>query len=574
MLKKYMNKKLYFVIEVFLILYWTNFLNQTSAHYIIYLVCSGLAFCSLGIRIGGRLRQIYQVKTLVLASVFTLLIMLGNYDIFQMFGGVAKLLRAGMLFCSSLIVFYNIFEMTYDFFLKCENRTSVHVSKKSKYCFFFIPFTVFTLIDFIYLFVAVYPGVLSADSINQLNQIESGLYSNHHPFWHTMLIKLFYRLGMVLFNDVNAAVATYFVFQIILMTLIFSYVTLTVYEITASKICTVPVILFYSLMPYYWNYSCTMWKDVIFGIVVTAFVVSVYRSRRKIGSELLNYVLVFLSSVGFCLFRSNGVFAYVITLIIYGFVFWKKQKRLLIISIIAFVLALVMKGPVLNVLGVSQPDLVEALSIPEQQVARVIYYDKYIDDIDLERLNRVVDVEAVKEKYEPYISDPVKSLIRKSSGNEVLLNHKLEYLSLWARLGLRYPTTYIAAWIEQTKGYWNAGYDYYYSNMGIRENELGIFRAAKSEKLFEFTASIIFTIQHNSFLCLLVSIGFCYWLYLILFWFNIVSKRDGWIETVPFIAIIISLCVATPVFAEFRYSYAIYAAVPFVIFSGLYSHEA
>ena len=478
-----------------------------------------------------------------------------------------------MLFCSGLIVFCNIFDVAYDFFLKFENKESVQVSKKSKLCFFFISFTIFALIDLIYLFVAVYPGALNTDTIIQMRQIESGVYTNYHPFYHTMLIRIFYRLGMSLFHDVNAAVATYFVFQIILMSLILAYATLTVYEITTSKTCAVPVILFYALMPYYWNYSCTMWKDTVFGIAVTAFAVSVYRSRKKIGNELLNYFMVFLSAVGFCLFRSNGIYAYVITLIAFGFVFWKRQKRLLIILPIALVLSLIMKGPVLSILGVSQPDLVEALSVPEQQIARVIYYDKDIDDIDLERLSRVVDVEAVKEKYKPYISDPVKDLIRESSGNEVLVDHKLEYLSLWARLGLRYPTTYIAAWVEQTKGYWNAGYDYYYSYMGIKENELGIFRAAKSEQLFEFTARIITAIQHNSLLCILVSIGFCFWLYLILFWFNITSKRDGWIETVPFIAIIISLCIATPVFAEFRYSYALYAAIPFVIFSGLYSRE-
>lgn len=571
--KKYVDKRLCFVIEVFLILYWTNFLSQTSAHYIIYLLCSGLAFCSLGTRINGKTQQICQSKILILACVLTLPIILGNYDIFQMSGegrGL-KLFRAGTLFCSSLIVFYNIFWVAYDFFLKFEYKVYAQVSKKGKICFFFIPFIVFALIDFIYLFFAVYPGVLTPDSFNQLRQIESGIYSNHHPFYHTMLIKFFYGLGMNLFHDANAAVATYFVFQIILMSLALAYVTLTVYEITASKKCAVPVILYYALMPYFWNYSCTMWKDVIFGIAVAVFVVSLYRCRKKIGNEFLNDGLFFLSAVVFCLFRSNGIFVYTIVLLGFAFLLRKEQKKLWIISIVALVWALIMKGPVLNILGVSQPDLVEALSIPEQQIARVIYNEKYIDDIDLERLNKVVDVAAVKENYKPYISDPIKSLIRKSSGNEILVDHKLEYLSLWVRLGIRYPMTYVAAWIEQTKGYWNAGYDYMFCVAGITQNELGIFRVTRSELFYKFTTRIITVIQHNSVLCILVSIGLCFWLYLIMFWFNIASKRDGWIEMVPFIAIVISLCIATPVFAEFRYSYALYAAIPFVIFSSMLS---
>ena len=93
------------------------------------------------------------------------------------------------------------------------------------------------------------------------------------------------------------------------------------------------------------------------------------------------------------------------------------------------------------------------------------------------------------------------------------------------------------------------------------ENKESVQVSKKSKLCFFFISFTVFAL-----------IDLIY-LYLILFWFNITSKRDGWIETVPFIAIIISLCIATPVFAEFRYSYALYAAIPFVIFSGLYSRE-
>ena len=56
-----------------------------------------------------------------------------------------------------------------------------------------------------------------------------------------------------------------------------------------------------------------------------------------------------------------------------------------------------------------------------------------------------------------------------------------------------------------------------------------------------------------------------------MFWFNIADKRDGWIEIIPFITIIISLCIATPVFNEFRYSFGLYVSIPFVIVSGFFS---
>lgn len=447
------------------------------------------------------------------------------------------------------------------------------ISLKGKIAFFLVPFFIFTAIDLIYLFGAIYPGVITQDSISQLTQIHNGVYTNHHPFYQTMLVKFFTGIGMKLFHDINAAVATYLVFQILLMASTFSYVVTTVYQISKSKLAAVCVILFYALMPYHWNYSCTMWKDVIWGIICTVFTVSLYRARRRIGKDILNYTGVFVSAVGICLFRSNGVFAYFITLVGLIIVFRNRERKLLQVVVAAFVIALVMKGPVLNALHVESPDAIEALSIPAQQIARVIYNGQEIDAADLELLEKIVDVNAVREKYKMYISDPVKTLVREAAGNEVILANKAEYLGLWARLGLRYPGTYIAAWVEQTKGYWNAGYDYWFCSTHVVDNKLGISRSVKSEKLFQFTKNIIDDFRVNTFLCAFVSIGFCFWIYLVLFWVNITSKRDGWIETILFIAIIISLCVATPVFSEFRYSYALYSSIPFVIFSGFLSNN-
>lgn len=145
----------------------------------------------------------------------------------------------------------------------------------------------------------------------------------------------------------------------------------------------------------------------------------------------------------------------------------------------------------------------------------------------MELLKKIIDVDAVKESYKPYLSDPIKALVRQASGNEVLLNNKMKYFLLWARLGWKYPGTYIAAWVEQTKRYWNAGYDYWYASTDFVDDSLGIVHTAKSENLFEFTEKCLNIFRINTFLCSFVSIGFCFWLYLVLYWFNIFGRRDG-----------------------------------------------
>lgn len=64
------------------------------------------------------------------------------------------------------------------------------VNKMPSLLVFFIPFAVITVFNIIMLFACKFPGSLTTDSILQINQFMSGGYTNHHPFYHTIVIKL------------------------------------------------------------------------------------------------------------------------------------------------------------------------------------------------------------------------------------------------------------------------------------------------------------------------------------------------------------------------------------------------
>ena len=42
-------------------------------------------------------------------------------------------------------------------------------------------------------------------------------------------------------------------------------------------------------------------------------------------------------------------------------------------------------------------------------------------------------------------------------------------------------------------------------------------------------------------------------------------NKEAFFITIPFLAVIMSLLVATPVYSEFRYAYAIFCGIPFVV---------
>lgn len=63
-----------------------------------------------------------------------------------------------------------------------------------------------------------YPGIMTPDSINQLEQILGVIpWSNHHPWVHTLLFGLFYQIGYALTKNMVIAVSVYTFFQMCLL---------------------------------------------------------------------------------------------------------------------------------------------------------------------------------------------------------------------------------------------------------------------------------------------------------------------------------------------------------------------
>ena len=136
-------------------------------------------------------------------------------------------------------------------------------------------------------------------------------------------------------------------------------------------------------------------------------------------------------------------------------------------------MVVIVKYPVMNALHVMQPDLIESLSIPTQQIAAVLCNDRELSEEQRELIENVIDTTYIKELYNPTFADNMKELVR-AGNQEYLAAHKGEYLKLWAQLGLAYPGDYMKAYINQTYGYWYPDSFYLVAEgEGISATELG-----------------------------------------------------------------------------------------------------
>ncbi|MBR3228520.1 MAG: hypothetical protein IKF68_08275 [Erysipelotrichaceae bacterium] len=415
-----------------------------------------------------------------------------------------------------------------------------------------------------------YPSNISPDTIDQINQILSGVYRNHHPFAHTMWLKLLMSFS----DEINLRVGIAALLQLIINSAVFSLVIRKVYVKTKKLFYGILTFLFYSVLSFHAFYSITLIKDVTHATIACLLLMSLIDYFDSEGKKkTVALVLTAVFSLCFCLFRSNGYYAFVITIIFaFVYMFMKKDYKLIISMVLVFILATVIKGPVYTSMGISKASSVESLSVPVQQIALTVKNGKELTKEERQLLNKVVDVSKLNEAYDVFLSDPVKNLYNERGNLRYLSDNKMAYLKMWIDIGMRNPLEYIQAWVNQCSGYFSP---HYYSTSifwSVWENSFGV----KANRLLipKEVSSVLHDLayyQHE-----IPLLGWLHypsvttWILIVLFFYGL-RNRD--METVivisPLAGIFLTLLISCPFNLCFRYYYAAVAVLPLVCLKAL-----
>lgn len=536
---------------------WICLLRATDSYFSIYLIMGvGSVLSVLNVRDEVEYQTEKRKSALVFGILFSITVTLSNY---------IGLAYSMILFVSGIVVGWEIYCLLNRAVSWIrEKNLNRAMGKMTAQKFALIVFTASLVVNTLYLVLVAYPGNLSPDSFSQINQIMTGSYTNHHPYWHTMLIKAVMSLTGCFTQDISMQIAGYCFFQIIGIALIMSFAAHTVFEITESTYISASIFILYILLPYNITYSCTVWKDVPFSMCILLF--SICLLRRSLGIQARSeWLLVVLSLVGIGVLRNNGTIVLVLSVIGTLICLKRLGRSMLFCQIAVLLLSVVLKGPVLSALDVKQGSFVESLSVPIQQIARVVSEDKELSEEQEEMLKKIVDLQSVKKEYLPYISDPIKSLVGNNENFSYFLDHKREYLKLWIDIGLKYPDIYLNAWIQQTKGYWNNGYHYWYLSNGIYGGDLPSYGIEKSDRFPVLSTIFNYYIWLFDYppLNLFRSIGVQVWLTMFV-GIKLISERKAecLMTILPAAAVWLTLLIATPVFCEFRYIYCLFLCLP------------
>lgn len=585
------NKKrwadLILVIQAFVTIWSFECLGMFGASNIIWLIL--LAAIILLYRFSSGYTAGLNTKTaLVTAAVFS-----GLYSFYNMIGITKQydnlLFKAIVLFVvftGIFILFYHGLRIVYkwylsgqalDFFKASDTPLSKGIISRV-FLVSFILCMLFWLLGYLYEF----PGIITPDSINQIEQVLSLTpLSNHHPLAHTFLIGLCLRPVYAITGDLNTAIGFYTFVQMVLMALIVSYSVNTLKLIGLKLRWAYLSLAFYTLIPFQWVYMVTVWKDVLFAGFIMLFVATFIRvllpGFEKI--KISDLILHFIACVGTALFRSNGLYAFFLMipfLCIWGFKAFKYRKRMIYTWGLSLAVILIIRFPVMGALGVIQADFVESLSIPIQLFCRVLVEDKDLGMEDTMMVDKVIDTTYIHELYAPDFADNMKELFR-AGDTDYLEEHIFEYAALWIRTGFKYPGLYIDEYKNMTYGYWypdNPSGEGSYTvadNDGVCNNALGIERkwlmggalARLWLKIREIGTKLGTMLPVYS---VLFCMGAAFFIECISIGIVLSRKHKG--KILPLLLPLFAVCtvlIATPVAADFRYTYFLTMLLPTII---------
>lgn len=525
------------------------------------------------------LRKVVLCVSLLLTVFMTLL---GTQSIHAyQFSGLQKIIALAIIFAGMLLLTFRCGILLFQWGITHTLQTETSVTDRQQLRkVYWLTFSLI-LLCWLPFYLINYPGVVISDSVDQMWQAINRSYINHHPVVQTWLIQFIFYLCSFFTDNFNSYVAVYCCLQVIAVASIYAYTVKSIYEYGVKKWFCRFIALFFALMPYNIMFGINMWKDTLFSAFMLLFIVLLWRNtdsfpKEKIGNTIVEMLLLFLSGFCICMFRNNGFLSFLFFLPFAVIILWKSKKKICITLFGVILAVLLVRGPVFSMLQVSETDTIESLSIPAQQIASVIAVDGNITAEQRELLNQIVDVDRLPDIYFSECSDPVKNLVREKANQEALTEYGKNYLKLWISLGIKNPGLYLQAYIKQTEGYWNPDIQNWEYTHGICVTSLPI---QTTPLLPDFICNLLqkYVVPIWGFsipvVGILWSIGGMMWVFFILIGFCIVkNKKENLLLFIPVLALWMTLMIATPVYAEFRYIYSLFLCMPIYIVNGFRRH--
>lgn len=595
-LKRLKESNIWFICECVIVTFAVCLTFQMTTSNFLYLLVGGL-YAVVGKRRILLEKRETQVN-IILSCGYALCMIMGRFE--YILASELPLpwpIRTLICYYGFYLCFTILIENILVYFRSVRIRTNANCAERKKISLcFWITFVSLVLMWGIGLAIS-YPGNTTADSNGIIyTALGNAQMKAAVPVIYVLAIRYLWDFGFALFGTPNASLAVCASAHIIIISLIVAFMISELYRCNVKKWICVIVWLFYAVVPYNVQFSHIIWKDVPFSAFTFLLMILIWEqfNDNVCKTKAVEYgrlLLIIIAAVGMCLMRSNGMFAYLFFLPFGLWSFWGKNKKVFFSLILALFIVRVIQGPVYdkimtehavalnNKMMEEQSSEIEEKKVPTevknatdaynstgifiitiQQFARVAVDRQDLSAEEYVRLNKIFDVEKVREVYNPHLMDPVGKL----------RNYKLstgDYLKEWLYFGTKYPIEFFMGWRDQTLGYWYPDVQHWVYTDQIKDNDIGLYKDSilTDDARYEWLqAEELY--KDIPIYGMLWSIGFVVWTTFLFMGVTYIKK--GIKALLPYLLVIgvwATLIVATPVYAEFRYIYPMFLCLPLTI---------
>ena len=295
--------------------------------------------------------------------------------------------------------------------------------------------------------IAFYPGTMSPDSLDQWRQMMTFSFADTHPVFHTLCIWLITRVWLS-----PAAVA---LAQIFFLAIVVGFVLVQVEKAGVPRWACAGLAMIFALWPANGMYAVTLWKDVPYStsmLWLTGLLIAVVRTEGWWLSERRNRTHLAVVLLLVLLFRHNGVFPVVATLVTLTALFREEWKRIVRVALICLLVALAMKGPVYSALHVVPTSKWQGMSMPIHQVAAMVHDGAALNAEERELLGKILPLKLWSKSYNPYTND---TLVQHQQFDKAVFDAKSgAFARLWLHLAWQHPGVVIQDWVRMTSLLW------------------------------------------------------------------------------------------------------------------------
>lgn len=449
----------------------------------------------------------------------------------------------------------------------------LYLKSKRKLFLLFVAIIVFC---WLLVFFNYYPGTSMND---QLAVIGSPLsYATIHPVLYNIALSLCVRFGEALLGSGAVGMAIYVVLQMLFCASIVSICCIWLRYRSVPKVFIVGVLVYFCCAPVISNYVISTLKDTLFGYILLLWVPFLYEALA--GSERFwknrrNPILLFCLVAATALIRNNGFYIGVFLIIVLLTLFWRQiaeKKRFMLTGLIILLIACTPQLA-LSVLGV-QSTFRESVSIPLQQVAAVVCLDEAsLTNEEKDVLETILPLEDFASHYAPMSVDEIKYLPEFDTA--FLQANKGDFIATYLQIGTKHPDLYMRAFLSQTYGFWDfnsyaSDQSFFFAISDNRRNPSDIQAIDRwglyNESLYpEPIATFLDNVYRK---CMWYpGAGLCFLAILLCSFILQVRLRSfRWLlVSLPFIALWLTLLIATPIAVALRYAFPFVVAIPFFI---------